>query len=190
MLNTVTASAGSFISNVIAADVEAPANDLNPIALELKELVWGFGAFVVFAVLLRYVLWPPLKASIEARDQRVIDDLAAAEAVTAGAQGDVTEYEAQRAAARAEAQRHVEAARATLEAERTERIAEANARIAERRAAALAEVEAAREAAQSEVEAAVHAVASTAARLAAGREADPEVVRRAVADAMNAGAAR
>lgn len=190
MLNTVTASAGSFVANFVTADKEAPSNDLNPIALEIKELVWGFGAFAVFAVLLRYAIWPALKSSIEAREQRVTDDLAAAQAATTGAQGDVAEYEAQRAAARAEAQRHVEEARATIEAERTARLAEANARIAERRAAAMAEVEAARKAARADVESAVHSVAATAARLAAGREADPEVVRRAVAESMNAGAAR
>lgn len=190
MLNHVTSSAGALFADFVAADIEAPSNDLNPIALELKELVWGIGAFAVFAVLLRYAIWPSLRSSIEARDQRVVDDLAQAESVTAGAKGDVAAYEAQRAAARAEAQQAVDAARATLEAERSERIAEANARIAERRAAAMAEVDAARDAARGEVESAVSAVASTAARLATGRDASDDVVRRAVESTLNAGAAR
>jgi F-type H+-transporting ATPase subunit b len=190
VLNSTIASAGSFVANFVMAEKEVPAEDLNPIALEMKELLWGFGAFVVFAVVLRYAIWPRLRSSIDARNQRIVADLAAAEATTAGARGDVAEYEAQRAAARAEAQHVVEAARATLETERAERIAAANAQIAERRAAALAEVEAAREAARAEVEAAVASVAAAAGQLATGRQPDDAVVRRAVENTLNAGAAR
>lgn len=188
MLNNVVASTGSLVANFVAADVEPPESDLNPIALEMKELLWGFGAFVVFAVVLRYAIWPTLRQSIDARNQRVVNDLAEAEATTAGAQGDVAEYEAQRAAARAEGQALVEEARTTLEAERTERLAATNAAIAEKRAAAMAEVEAAKQAARGEVETAVAAVATVAGRLATGREPDPDVVRRAVESTVNAGA--
>lgn len=189
MVNNVVASAGSFVANFVAADVEVPDSDLNPIALEMKELIWGFGAFVVFAVVLRYAIWPKFRASIDARSERIAADHAQAEATTAGARGDVAEYEAQRAAARAEAQTVVEAARATLETERTERLAAANAAVAERRAAAVAEVEAAKQAARGEVESAVAAVASTAGRLATGRTPDESVVRRAVESTLNAGVA-
>jgi F-type H+-transporting ATPase subunit b len=77
-----------------------------------------------------------------------------------------------------------------LEGERSERLAEVNARIASRRAAAATEVEQARAAAQGDVEAAVRAVAARAGELATGRAPDPEVVQRAVADAMGAGVSR
>jgi F-type H+-transporting ATPase subunit b len=187
VLNNVVASTGSFVANFVTAEVEAPADDLNPIALEMKELVWGFGAFAVFALVLRYALWPKLRSSIDARNQRVVSDHAEAEATTAGARGDVAEYEAQRAAARAEGQAVVEAARMQLEAERTERLAATNAIIAERRAAAMAEVEAAKEAARADVEAAVASVATVAGQLATGRAPDPEVVRRAVESTLDAG---
>lgn len=187
MLNNVVASAGSFVANFVAVEIEPPESDLNPIALEVKELAWGFGAFVVFAVVLRYAIWPTLRSSIDARNQRVIDDLAEAEATTDGARDDVAEYEAQRAAARAEGQALVEAARITLEAERTERLAATNAAIAERRAVAMAEVEAAKQAARGEVESAVASVATVAGRLATGRDPDPDVVRRAVESTLNAG---
>jgi F-type H+-transporting ATPase subunit b len=188
-LNSVTAPAGALIANFVAAEVEAPSNDLNPIALELKELAWGLGAFAVFAVLLRYAIWPSLRTSIDARNQRVIDDHAAAESATSGARGDVADYEAQRSAARAEAQQVVEAARATLEAERAAKLAEVNAQIAQRRAAAVAEIDAAREAARGEVTAAVTSVAESAVRLATGRPADEAVVRRAVDATINSGVA-
>ena len=43
------------------AHEEVPENDLNPIAPEVKEMVWGFGAFVVLAVLMRWVLFPRMQ---------------------------------------------------------------------------------------------------------------------------------
>lgn len=185
MLTTIVATAGSFV----AAGPEVD-EDLNPIALELKELVWGFGAFAVFALVLRYVIWPKLNGSIQSRSERIAADHAAAAQVTASAQGDVAEYEAAKAAARAEGQALVDEARAQLENERAERLAEVNRAIAERRAAAVAEVEAAQAAARGEVEAAVASVTATVTRLALGREADPDVLREVVSTNVNTGAAR
>lgn len=188
MLTNIVASAGANLGAFIAKGPEVE-EDLNPIALELKELVWGFGAFAVFALVLRYAIWPKLNGSIESRSERIVADHAAAAAITASAQGDVADYEAARAAARAEGQAIVDEARGQLEAERTERMAEVNRAIAERRAAAVAEVEAAQEAARTEVEAAVASVTATVTRLALGREPDPDVLRAVVTTNVNAGVA-
>ena len=49
------------------AHEEVPENDLNPIFPELKEVVWGFGAFIVLAVLMRWVLFPRMQKGTEAR---------------------------------------------------------------------------------------------------------------------------
>lgn len=190
MLNNVVSTAGSLVSSFITADDPPPTSDLNPIAPELKEMAWGFGSFAVLALVLRYLIWPKFRASIESREQGIVDDRAQAEAMTVAARTDVAQYEAQRAAIRAEAQQQVEAARTTLDAERTERLAEANARIAERRSAALAEVDAARAAAAGDVEAAVAAVATRAGQLATGRAPDEAVVRRVVESTLNAGVSR
>ncbi len=91
---------------------------------------------------------------------------------------------------RAEAASRIEAARATLEQERSERLAAVNAAIAEKRAAAAAEVEAAKTAAQSSVEQAVRDVAAAAGRLATGRQPDDDAVGAAVSAVMSAGVAR
>lgn len=189
MLTTLAVTANTFVANVVTAQ-EIPEEDLNPIALELKELVWGFGAFAVFALVLRYAIWPKLNGSIQSRTERIAADHAAAAATTSAAQGDVADYEAARAAARAEGQAIVDEARAQLDTERTERLAEVNRGIAERRAAAVAEVEAAQEAARAEVEAAVLSVTATVTRLAIGREPDPDVLRNVVTSNVNAGAAQ
>lgn len=177
-----------------AADEEGEAEeaetDLNPIFPEVKEMAWGFGSFVVLAILMRYFLYPRLRTGMDARYRLIEGGHEQAEQVTTSARNDVAEYERQVAAIKAEAQQRVEAARATLEAERAERLAEVNARVAERRVAAATDVEAARTAAQSEVESAVRAVAAHAGQLATGRAPDPDVVARAVADAMSVGASR
>jgi len=148
------------------------------------------GSFAVMAIVLRYVLYPKLKKGMEARAASIRADRDAAEAVTASARADVAEYEAQVATLRSDAQQRVEAARATLEAERTERLAAANAEIAERRAAAMAEVDAARAAAQGDVEAAVIDVVDRAAELATGRSIDRSTVESTVRGVMGAEVAR
>jgi F-type H+-transporting ATPase subunit b len=177
---------------VAAAEEEhaVPESDLNPIAPELKEIAWGFGAFAVFAILMRYWLFPKLKQSMDARYASIRGDLEAADAATAAATGEVARYEAQLAAAKAEANTRIDAARQQLEAERQARLGEINARIAERRAAAAAELEAAREAARPQIEAAVVDVAARAGELATGRRPSDAVVQAAVAEVMGVGVAR
>ncbi len=174
----------------VAAEQEVPENDLNPIAPEAKEFLWGMGSFAVMAIVLRYVLYPKLKKGMQARAEAIRADRDAAEAVTASARADVAEYEAQVATLRSDAQQRVEAARATLETERTERLAAANAEIAERRAAAMAEVDAARAAAQGDVEVAVIDVVDRAAELATGRSIDRTTVESTVRGVMGAEVAR
>ena len=183
----VTLLGADFVTAEEGEEAAGPESDLNPIAPELKEVVWGFGAFVVLALAMRLFLYRKVRDGMTARYDRIEGDLESAEASTTSARSDVAEYEAQVAALRADAQTRVEAARATLEAERTEQIAAANARIAEKRSAAAAEVEAAKLAARGQVESAVVDVSTRLSELAAGRRPSDDVVRRAVGDAMNQG---
>jgi F-type H+-transporting ATPase subunit b len=161
---------------------------LNPIAPELKEVAWGFGAFAVLALVLRYWLFPKVRDGMTARYDSIQSDFDKADTLTASARAEVAEYDAQVASVRADAHSRVEAARATLEAERAAKIAEVNARIAEKRAAAAAEVEAARAAASSQVASAVADVAGLAGQLATGRAPASDVVAAAVDHAMGANA--
>jgi F-type H+-transporting ATPase subunit b len=180
-----------FVEALVSAEEkEVPESDLNPIAIEMKELAWGFGSFAVMALVLRYVLYPKLKKGMDERADGVRRDRAAAEALTASARADVAGYEAQVASLRAEAQQRVEVARATLEAERAERLATANAEIADRRGAAMAEVDAARAAAQGDVETAVVDVVGRLAELATGRSVDQSIVQNSVRATMGAEVAR
>jgi F-type H+-transporting ATPase subunit b len=162
--------------------------ELIPILPEAKEVVWGFGAFIVLAVVLRYVLFPKVRAGMTARYDSIQGDFEKAETLTASARAEVSEYDAQVASVRADAQGRVDAARATLEGERTELLTAVNARIAEKRAAAAAEVDAARQAASSQVASAVSDVAARAGELATGKAPSADVVSAAVNNAMGVNA--
>ena len=180
----VTLLGDSFVSAEEGEEAEGPESDLNPIAPELKEVVWGFGAFVVLALVLRLFLFRKVRDGMTARYDRIEGDIETADEMTSSARAEVSEYDAQVASVRAEAQKRVEAARATLEAERAERLAEVNARIAAKRAEAAAEVDAAKQAARGQVESAVSDVSARLGELATGRRPSDDVVRAAVGEAM------
>jgi F-type H+-transporting ATPase subunit b len=160
--------------------------ELNPIAPEVKEMVWGFGTFLVLLIAMRIWLFPKVRQGMQARYDKVQGDKESADTLTAAARADVAEYEARLTSVRAEAQQKVDAARATLEAERAEQIGAANARIAEKRAAAAAEVDAARQAAMGDVESAVTDVVTRATEIATGKAPSAAAVQSAVGSSMGA----
>jgi len=174
----------AFVGAEDGEEAAGPENDLNPIFPEVKEVVWGFGAFVVLALVMRLFLFKKIRNGMTSRYDNIQGDFETAEALTASARADVAEYEAQVASVRADAQSRVEAARATLETERAEKLGVVNARIADKRAAAAAEVDAAKAAAQPQVETAVADVAALAGKLATGKEPTADAVTSAVREAM------
>jgi F-type H+-transporting ATPase subunit b len=186
-LSDGASSHGAFVAADEATEGAGPEKDLNPIFPELKEVVWGFGSFVVLALVLRLFLFRKVREGMSSRYDMIEGDFDAADTLMASARSDVAEYEAQVAAARAEAQKSVDAARATLEGERSVRLAEVNARIADKRAVAAAEVDAAKLEARGHVEAAVADVAALAGQLATGKAPSPASVTAAVSDAMSQG---
>ncbi|CAB4560923.1 MAG: hypothetical protein ACK5CE_01625 [Actinomycetes bacterium] len=193
MLTAVTQTGASISAEVLGAlnslswvraEVEPPESDLNPIAPEMKEIIWGFGPYVVFALLLIFVLFPKLKQGMDARYESIRSDHEQADAMRAAARAEVAEYEAQLASVKAEAAAIVDAARQQLEGERQEALASLNARLADERAAAAAENDAARAAVRDQIQSAVADVAGRAGELATGRAPSADVVSRVVNEVM------
>jgi F-type H+-transporting ATPase subunit b len=162
----------------------------SPIVPEPKEIMWTSGAFVVFAVLMRYVLYPRLRKGMDARYNLIRSGHEGADATRAAARTEVADYESELAGVKAEAASRIDAARRTLEAERTERLAVVNGEIASLRATAVAETEASRAAVQGQIESAVADVASRAIELAIGKVPDAAVVNRVVGEVMSVGVGR
>jgi F-type H+-transporting ATPase subunit b len=164
-----------------------PDTGPSPIAPEPKELWWGGGAFVLMFVVIRYFLFPKVKKGMDARYAAIVSDHDTAEATRAAARAEVAEYEAELATIRATAARRLDAARQTLEAERSAALQEANARIAARRSEAAAAIDAARQAAEEHIRDAVVEVSGRAAELATGRRPDPAAVNQVVASLLAGG---
>lgn len=175
----------TFVTAAEGTEAEGPESDLNPIFPELKEIVWGFGAFVVLALAMRLFLFRKVRDGMTSRYDSIEGDFEKAETLTASARAEVAEYEAQVASVRTDARSRVEAARTTLEAERSEKLAVVNARIADKRSAAAAEVDAAKFAARGQVEAAVSDVAAQLAQMATGKAPSADAVNAAVHATMN-----
>jgi F-type H+-transporting ATPase subunit b len=160
----------------------------SPILPEMKELAWSGGAFLVFAILMRYFLYPRLRKGMDARYNSIREGHENADAARSGARSEVAQYEAAVAAAKVDAAKVIDAARATLETERNAKIAEANARINAKREAAQREAEAAKAAVRGQIESAVADVVTSAVEAATGKRPDSAAVSRAVTDVMSAGA--
>ena len=150
----------------------------------------GAGAFVVFAVLMRLVLYPRMKKGMDARYASIRAGHEDADALRQSARAEVAEYETQLAGVRAEAAARVDAARQTLDGERQARLAEANARIGERRAAAIAQADAVRERLAPRSRRRSSIVASGIVELATGKRPDSSLISTAASAAMTAGVAR
>lgn len=156
----------------------------NPIAAEPKELLWPAGAFLVLLVVMRYFLFPRLKKGMDERYASIRSNIEGADQVKSSARADVANYDAAVAAVRVEAAARVDAARQTLDNERTARLSEVNARIATARADADAANNAARAAGQAQVATAVATVVAQAAELASGTRPEQSVVDQVVKQVM------
>lgn len=156
----------------------------NPIAAEPKELLWSAGAFLVLLVVMRYFLFPRLKKGMDQRYASIRSNIEGADQVKSSARADVANYDAAVAAVRVEAAARVDAARQTLDNERTARLSEVNARIATARTQADAANNAARAAGQAQVATAVATVVTQAAELASGSRPEQSVVDQVVKQVM------
>ena len=188
---TTTSAGHAVVVNLpqTRAQAETTAEDKgpSPIAPEVKELAWGAGAFFLLLILMRLVLFPRLKAGMDARYGKIRGDHQTADETRAAARAEVAEYEAELATVKAEVRQRIDVARQTLEGERTTALAAANERISARRAEAIAATEAARAAAAQHIEEAVADVSSRAAELATGRRPDPAAVSGIVSSLMAGG---
>jgi F-type H+-transporting ATPase subunit b len=185
----VMASTGAVAENT-SATTTVPDKGPNPIAAEPKEILWPAGAFFVLLVVMRYVLFPKLKKGMDQRYASIRSNVEGAEQVKSNARADVASYEAAVAAVKVEAAARIDAARQTLDNERTARLAEVNARIASARADADSANNAARSAGQAQVETAVATVVAQAAELATGTRPDAAVVAQTVKQVMESAGSR
>jgi F-type H+-transporting ATPase subunit b len=122
------------LATLLIAAEEVNVKAKNPILPEGKELLWGSISFLIVFGLLAWKAWPAIKAGLQARQDRIREDLAKAEAARTEAETSLDEYRRQLAEARNEAGQIIEEARLQAESVRQERIAAVEREIAELRA--------------------------------------------------------
>jgi len=171
------------------AQVEEKAEDCqespNPILPATNEIIWGGLAFLI----LLFVLWkfalPPVRKTMEARTERIRNDLMQAEAARVEAEGVLARYQAQVADSRAEGQRIIEESRQAADALRADLERRAQADIAEIRQRAEADVESSKQQALADVRAEVASLALGAAERVVERSLDRETQLQLIENYIN-----
>ncbi|WP_033073317.1 F0F1 ATP synthase subunit B family protein [Sphingopyxis sp. MWB1] len=144
-----------------------------------SQLFWLLVVFAAIYVVIGRGMLPKIEATVDARDRKVADDLAAAKAAHATADALEENYRQQSEAARTAAQAAVADAKSKAALDAEKRLAKVDAELAEKLGKAEAEVASAKSSAMAEIE-------SVAAEAAGELVAKLSGVKVAAADAKNA----
>lgn len=147
-----------------------------------SQLFWLALVFGFILIVVGYGMMPKVEATVEARDRKIADDVAAAKVARDAADAIEADWQAQSAAARADAQALIAKAKDKAAKDAEKRLAKANADIEARLASAEQEIASARASALAEVE----NVASDAARELVGRLSGISVTPAQAASAVKA----
>jgi F-type H+-transporting ATPase subunit b len=152
----------------------------NPILPETSELVYAALAFFILLALMYKFAFPAVQNMMEARTQRIRDNLDEAERTKAEAQRILEEYQRQLADAKNESARIIDEARSTAEQMRRDLMVRAEAEVNELRERSRQEIEAAQVRAVSDLRAQVSELAIGAAEVVVQKNLDRDTNRALV----------
>ncbi len=152
---------------------EAPS----PIIPARDELLWGTLSFLLLLGLMRKFAYPGIKKGMDARTQRIRDNLDEAEKTKAEAETILAEYQRQLADAKSESGRIIEEARQTAEQMRRDLMARAEAEVNDLRQRTRQEIEAAQQRAVADLRAQVSELAIGAAEVVVQKNLDRDTNR-------------
>jgi F-type H+-transporting ATPase subunit b len=165
---------------------EAP----NPLLPEVNEIIWGIVGFsVVFFFLAKFGL-PQIKGAMNARTEKIRNDLQAAESQRDEADGLLAEYRAQLNDARSEAGQIIEEARQAADQLKRDQESRLQGELAEVRERAVNDIEAAKVQAMADLRSEVAQLAIGAAETIVGRNLDAATQTQLVDDYIDQIAAR
>jgi len=153
-------------------DLEGCVESPSPILPAVNEIIWGGAAFLVLFGLMAWKLFPAVKDGMDARADKILDDLAAADKAKADALAEQATYTAKLGDAKAEAAQIVDDAREQANLVRADLQSRAEADIAETRRQAAAEVETTKAQAINDLRGEVSDIALGAAELVIGTQLD------------------
>jgi F-type H+-transporting ATPase subunit b len=140
-----------FATLLLAAQ-EVSVKAKNPILPQGNELLWGSISFLIVLALLAWKAWPAIKAGLQARQDKIREDLAKAESARLEAETSLEEYKRQLADARNDASQIIEEARLQADSVREERIAAVEGEVADLRARAAEDIRLATERAMGDLQ--------------------------------------
>jgi F-type H+-transporting ATPase subunit b len=140
------------LATLLIAAQEVNVKAKHPILPEGKEILWGAISFLIVFALLAWKAWPAIKAGLQARQDRIREDLEKAEQARVEAETSLDDYRRQLADARNDASQIIEEARAQAESVREERLAVVESEIADLRARAADDIRLATERAMSDLQ--------------------------------------
>jgi F-type H+-transporting ATPase subunit b len=144
------------------------------------ELIWGTISFVLLLVIMWKFALPPVKAMMQARTDRIRDNLDEAEKTKADAQRVLEEYQLQLADAKNESARIIEEARQTAEQMRRDLMVRAEAEVNELRDRTRTEIDAAQQRAIADLRSQVSELAIGAAEIVVQKNLDRDTNRNLV----------
>jgi len=142
----------------------------SPFDINFLTLGTSIVVFVIFLLLAMKFVWPHLLKGLDDRDQKLRDDLEAADEARQQAKAALAEYEQELLSARSEAGEMIAKARGDAKAAAEELRANNVRELAELKMAAANEIESAKKAAISELHAEASTLAVTIASKVLGRE--------------------
>lgn len=161
---------------------EAPPN---PVIPELNHLAWALGSFLVLWALMKFVLLPPILKKREEREMKVLEDREAADRARSAVGQVQADYDASLAAARAEADGIIDAAREEAGEHRASVMGDATNEVAALRATAAGGLDDSRTAAITSMKGDVGDLAVAAASAVLGKNLDRGAQQGAIDSALN-----
>lgn len=152
----------------------------NPILPETSELVYAALAFFILLALMYKFAFPAVQKAMDARTQRIRDNLDEAERTKAEAQRILEEYQRQLADAKNESARIIDEARSTAEQMRRDLMVRAEAEVAELRDRSRQEIDAAQQRAVADLRTQVSELAIGAAEVVVQKNLDRDTNRALV----------
>ena len=160
---------------------EAP----NPILPETNEIIWGLLGFAVVFFFVWKLGLPAIKTSMDARTERIRNDLDAAETQRTEADRLLADYRAQLADAKNESARIIEEARQSADSLKRDQEARLQSELSDLRAKAAADVEAAKVQAIADLRGEVAQLAIGAAEVVVKANLDAATQTQLVEDYIN-----
>jgi F-type H+-transporting ATPase subunit b len=161
------------------------ATEASPLSFKLLPAFSTVAVFLIAFGTFAFIVWPKITKALDARDEKILGEIRAAEAAQAKAKAAQSEFEKRLEEARAAADDMIRKARTEADRQADELRARSQRELEEMRLRATQELESAKRTALAEI----HAVAATLATTVAGkilkREIQPSDQKRLVDESLS-----